>query len=190
MTPNCPWMWFCTESTSIFIARDGERSKRIWIISLLDAILQLEFNFWLGLIRCNSIMLFVESLRVCGCFFLSFVCIYLCVLEMHFNHKNLIWFLCVFVCGLVVVAVVCVVCLLINFFVLFYYFISLIHFLRHTISDCSRFSSLSLFFFSVSLRFSFSLSLSLLMLCSSRLTNNCKKVSTTKFVILVKHLNF
>lgn len=146
-------------------------------------------NFWLGLIRCNSIMLFVESLRVSGCyFFLSFVCIYLCVLEMHFNHKNLIWFLCVFVCGLVVVAVVCVVCLLINFFVLFYYFVSLIHFLRHTISDCSRFSSLSLFFFSVSLRFSFSLSL--LMLCSSRLTNNCKKVSTTKFVILVKHLNF
>lgn len=145
-------------------------------------------NFWLGLIRCNSIMLFVESLRVCGCFFLSFVCIYLCVLEMHFNHKNLIWFLCVFVCGLVVVAVVCVVCLLINFFVLFYYFISLIHFLRHTISDCSRFSSLSLFFFSVSLRFSFSLSF--LILCSSRLTNNCKKVSTTKFVILVKHLNF
>lgn len=44
MTPNCPWMWFCTESTSIFIARDGERSMRIGIISLLDAILQLEFK--------------------------------------------------------------------------------------------------------------------------------------------------
>lgn len=161
MTPNCPWMWFCTESTSIFIARDGERSKRIWIISLLDAILQLEFKFLIGAYSLQF------NYVICGksaCewvfFFLSFVCIYLCVLEMHFNHKNLIWFLCVFVCGLVVVAVVCVVCLLINFFVLFYYFISLIHFLRHTISDCSRFSSLSLFFFSVSLRFSFSLSLS------------------------------
>lgn len=78
MTPNCPWMWFCTESTSIFIARNGERSMRILgfshsFFSNSNSIFLLFFVVIFDWVDSLEYLIILDSWEVC----LFCVCIYI-----------------------------------------------------------------------------------------------------------------